>query len=509
VLIRGENVRLPLIAVIHTCGATIFAAHLSLALLSLPQSIALWDGEDAPKAQALAQRIDQTLTSSPMLNRAWGAARGLIETGAEALWSVSASFAISSVAFLLLYLAVLRSQDGETGRRERSAIARWAAAFVAASLFAYPVFTQDFWLSAVWGGMVADGMNPYHQLFGDAQIGSLPVDHPPMAMTYGPLWALISAAVMKASAGQPALTFLLFKVILAASWLLGLRLVLDLASDAAPKVRALAILVYGWLPLGVSQTVAEGHNDIAMAVCALLWLRLTLRSSAASTLALSASALLKYTTLPLYAASAVFAWAWRRSWRDLIIPLVLPVIFIALGLALFFRSFAFFDGLVEMSAWQALRPVDALAALEAFTGLPFRILNPAVLAAFPALALLALYRLKQDPAPASLIAAALALMAAVVFTISKHPWPWYLVWLLPLAALQPFSWLSRFVTGAALAAPFTLTFWWAPQLQEHKEYAALLLYVTALAFTLLSRPCEETVAFYLSGKSSGASAAAE
>jgi alpha-1,6-mannosyltransferase len=330
-------------------------------------------------------------------------------------------------------------------------------------------------------------------------------------MTYGPLWALISAAVMKVAMGQAAAAFLLFKLILAASWLLGLRLVLDLARDASPRQRALAALVYGWIPLGVSQTVAEGHNDIAMAVCALLWLRLTLRNSALSPFALSASVLLKYTTLPLYAAGAVFAWAGRRSWRDLIVPIVLPAIFIALGLAVFFRSFAFFDGLVEMSAWNALRPVDAFAALEAVTGLPFHILNPAVLAAFPALALLALYRLKQHPAPASLMAAALALMAALVFTVIKHPWPWYLVWLLPLAALQPFSWLSRFVTGAALAGPFTLPFWWAPQLQEHKEYAALLLYLSALAFATLLRPREkpQTAALRLDGKPSSAPAPAE
>jgi alpha-1,6-mannosyltransferase len=510
-LLRGKNVRAPLIAVIHICGATIFAAHCALALLSLPQSIALWDGEDAPKAQALGEQIDRTLTATPVLHVAWDAARDAIEDGGDALLSVSAGLGIASAAFLLLTLAVLRSRAGEVGNREAALIARWAAAFVAASLFAYPVFTQDLWLSAVWGGMIADGMNPYHQVFGDAQIGALPLDHAPMAMTYGPLWALISAAVMTVSAGQAALAFLLFKLILAASWLLGLRLVLDLARDASPRRRALAALVYGWTPLGVHQTVAEGHNDIAMAVCALLWLRLALGRSALSPLALCASALVKYTTLPLYAAGAVFAWAGRRSWRDLIGPLALPPIFIALGIALFFRSFAFFDGLREMSAWRALRPVDALAALEGFTGLPFHIFNAAVLALFPALALVALYRLKQNPAPDSLMAAALALMAAVVFTVSNHPWPWFLVWLLPLAALQPFSWLSRFVTGAALAAPFTLPFWWSPHLQEHKQYAALLLYATALAFAALSRPREKarTEAFVLDREPSSAPAPAE
>ena len=77
-----------------------------------------------------------------------------------------------------------------------SLVLKWALAFAFVSCFAYPIFTQDFWLSVVWGDMVASGINPYYEKFTPEMLGGLPLDHFPMTMSYGPLWALISAAIV-------------------------------------------------------------------------------------------------------------------------------------------------------------------------------------------------------------------------------------------------------------------------------------------------------------------------
>ncbi len=228
-----------------------------------------------------------------------------------------------------------------------------------------------------------------------------------------------------------------------------------------------------------------------MAAAMLLWLALTLKRAGLASVALAASVLVKYMTAPLLLVSALLAWRGEKPLRETARAVVLPAILITLGLALFFRSPSFFDGLTEVSAWKALRPIDALAGIEKATGLPLHFLNPVALAIFPVAAALAIYQLWLKPESAQIFHACLAIMAAALLTVVGNIWPWYLAWLLPLAALQPTSLLSRFITGAALAAPFMLLFWWVDEWKELKDYAAVILYASAIGFALAARPRAE------------------
>src|SRR5207344_1864961 len=89
--------------------------------------------------------------------------------------------------------------------------------------------------------------------------------------------------------------------------------------------RCLAIVVFGWTPAGVSQSLAEGHNDIAMVALALLW---------------------------LYLVDALYALRYERiGWRRYALRLAPAA---ALGLAtmaLFYRSPEYFDGVRLIGAW--------------------------------------------------------------------------------------------------------------------------------------------------------------
>ena len=122
--------------------------------------------------------------------------------------------------------------------------------------------------------MAAAGVNPYHTLFTETFLAGLPLDHFPMAMSYGPLWALLSAVVAIVARGNVWATALLFKAVIAAAWIWALVLTDRMVRDKPIRDRCLAIAMLGWIPLGVSQSVAEGHNDIAMIAPALLWLAL-------------------------------------------------------------------------------------------------------------------------------------------------------------------------------------------------------------------------------------------
>ena len=85
------------------------------------------------------------------------------------------------------------------------------------------------------------------------------------------------------------------------------------------------------------------------------------------------------------------------------------------------------------------------------------------------------------------------MMAAVSFSAISHLWPWYLIWTLPLVALVPGWWLSRFILAMAILAPFTVVAWWVPAVEDYKDLAALVMYAGAAMWTLLTAPVEDVV----------------
>ena len=72
----------------------------------------------------------------------------------------------------------------------------------------------------------------------------------------------------------------------------------------------------------------------------------------------------------------------------------------------------------------------------------------------------------MDPSRERTLQAAIGLMAAILFTVVSHLWAWYAIWGLALAALLPTWWLSRFIIGVAILAPFTLAAWWIDDLEQ-------------------------------------------
>jgi hypothetical protein len=389
---------------------------------------------------------------------------------------------IASIAAATLVL-VLSNERHRVAIDDR-AILGWSVAFAVAAVPAYPIFTQDIWLSSAWGRMIASGGNPYHQLFGPPELEGLPLDHFPMPMTYGPLWAVVSGFVMAATGGAPWPAFWILKLILAACWIATLALLALIGRGQPANERALTLAVFGWLPLSVSESIAEAHNDIAMVAPAVLWLRLRLADRPSALYALAASVMFKYVTAPLIAVELILVWMRRRGplWMVLVRWLG-PGLGGLIIFGVFYRSPAFFDGLREMLQWRALRPADAILALGPVLGVAT--VPIAAMSKFPFLVIAGwqLRRLIAEPGRDRAIRASLAVVCAALFGAVSHIWPWFFIWPLALAAAIP-SWaLSRFIVGAALAAPFAITFWWIPELEDHKDQAALFIYFAALIWS--------------------------
>jgi alpha-1,6-mannosyltransferase len=178
----------------------------------------------------------------------------------------------------------------------------------------------------------------------------------------------------------------------------------------------------------------------------------------------------------------------RLSWRQFLLRLIAPALFGLAAFAIFYRSPQFFDGTRLISEWHFLQPRHALEAFDDLIPLSLYPLEIAIAGAFALLTATCLMALYKNPTPEAVAKATLAVMSTISFTVIAHLWPWYLVWTLPLAALVPGWWLSRFVIGVTLLAPFTFAFWWVDALLDYKEWAALAMYAGAFLWTAVTRP---------------------
>lgn len=371
---------------------------------------------------------------------------------------------------------------------------RWGVVFAVLCIPAAPVLVPDFWLSVAWGRTLAAGINPYYSVPA-AATSWLPIDAPIMKMTYGPLWAYVSAAVMKLTGAHALWGALGFKVVLAAMWIGLLHLVRSLVRDRPPFEQVLALVLVGWIPIGVVQTVGDGHNDVAMVGCALLWLYLR-RSGhpMAATAALTASVLFKYASAPLFLVDFLYREPdeTRDPWQMVRRYVPQGVLAGALTLAAFapvFRGIDFFASTTDVHGGRFFLPSDAVLALGTLTHLPLRPLAYVAVGIFPLVTLFALYRYVRDGS-VRLHEAAAAVMLSMLLVGSSHAWPWYVLWYLAFAALMPATGYGRWAMGLALAMPYPLLVWtvW-PHASDLKKFQlpSLLAYGLALGWFWVTR----------------------
>lgn len=480
---------------INLLGAGAVVAHLVQAALSYVQMPALWRDE-GPRALAFFERFYGDLNAIALYR--------LFANKEAIILSYWIPLFVASVAALVLVLILQRSGERLDGGIERL-LFRWAMAFATACFFAFPVFTQDLWLSAAWGRMVAAGVNPYHHHFTAESLAGLPLDHFPMVMSYGPGWALVSAGVAAVAGSSVVLTGVLFKGLTTAAWIGSIVLIGKITASRPVPERCLTLALIGWIPLSVTQTVAEGHNDIVMAAFALLWLRLLLQGRAEAPLALVASALTKYVTAPLFLIDLIVALRRDRiGWRRYLLRLLPVALYAIAAMGLFYRSPHFFDGVRLVNEWHFLQPRDAIITIEFVTGLSLDNVAFLLQALFPVLALYWIVVAAWSPATDNLIKAILTIMASVLFTVSAHVWPWYVLWVFVPAVLLPGWWLSRFCIGVAFMVPFMAGSWWVAPFEDHLGGSAFALYIGAILWAIVTRPARAAASLGAPAASAGA-----
>ena len=463
-------------------------AYASLTVLSFVQAAALWHHRPAPRAQAVFEALARHVEPLSPVAAGWLLDKPAFASAWSVVLAIWIGLAVVSAAVLVLTLMLLNGpQSAASGLPPL--VLRWAYAHAAVCALAWPVFTQDLWLSAVWGRMIAAGANPFHSHFTSATLAGLPLDHFPMPMSYGPLWGILCGGVMLIAGESTFLATALFKAVIAGLWIVSLKLAFRLTEELPQNARCVALLLLGWLPAGVSQSLAEGHNDIAMVALVLAWLLALQRGSKQAPLPLVASVLCKYVTAPLLLIDAIDALRRQKiGWRRYLLRLLVPAGFGLAVMAIFYRSPAFFDGVRLIGTWYFLQPRDAVYAVETVLGLPLQPLALTVTVLFPAYALYATCCAWAEPSTERLLHAGLAVMSAVLFTAVSHLWAWYVIWTLALAVLRPAGWLSRFNIGVAVIAPFTLGSWWLEAFEDYREGVAFAMYALAILWAIVTRP---------------------
>jgi hypothetical protein len=365
-----------------------------------------------------------------------------------------------TICFVVLVVWIDRQDEIHSSAPKQIYI--WSIAFALISAPAFNVLTQDIWLSVVWGRMADVGINPYTHPFTARFAEDLPLDYRPIEATYGPFWILVSSLVTAVAGDHPIASWIILKLVLLLSWLGCLWLVFDLSRSMTTSRRCWAIATVGWLPAGLHNSVAEGHNDVIMVFAALFWLKKIIQPTPIGPIALAASVLMKYVTTPLALIDLLFNrdMAWRPYFRR-VVPAVLLIFLVAAAVISFGGPGT---EMANMASWRFLEPAGVLRAVERMSGLSIPGGNAAKIAIFAFLfggiAFYEIVRLSKQPTEENLYRCCLSVMCLVLFVMVGHVWPWFFVWCLPFAALCSSYWLAWFVVGAAMVAPFSIVHWW-------------------------------------------------
>jgi alpha-1,6-mannosyltransferase len=311
---------------------------------------------------------------------------------------------------------------------------------------AYPIGANDVFEYTAQGELLArHGLNPMvHTL---DEFPDLPwfdhivwLDH---VSYYGPVWSWIEAGIVKVFGTADLVRLVIaFKLAAVSAYLVSCLLIVRILRDRAPRTVVSGLLMFAWNPLVLFEVAVNAHNDMLVGTLILagvfFWQQRRLLWMLAM---LTLAALVKApaaVVLPLF---AVAAWRSEPEYRrrqfliqgGLVMLGVAGAAYLSLpeglaGLSNLPKLGGFFTQslptVIKLS-WQLFVP-EAVARAAAFV---------AVLCLLGSLVLRQIRAINRTPAQAELH----VFNALLFLLLLCIPWfqAWYLLWILPLAAVYP------------------------------------------------------------------------
>lgn len=353
-------------------------------------------------------------------------------------WFVLVMAALA-VLYVAAYAVALRIKDHHAGVLAFLV----AAALILTAIPMFPGGAQDVYHN------VADARTLW--VYHENPISTPPAAHPgdPIAgqlftwqditSSYGPVWYIVSGAPLPFTHDGLVRNLVGQKVLLSAFLLATLWLVYITVRARWPERATAAVVLLGWSPLALWEVPGNAHNDIVMMFFAVAALACVLRGRwlwAFPLLALGVGA--KFTMLAL--APLLFVWLWRRLPRDQRRTLYASVgVSVALLAVIYLPFLLGGSGLANTSALRD-RFISSPASLTIAFLMQYVSLSRAedvaralAVVAFAAGYGVVLYRCWRGSL--SLTLAAFWAVFLLLVLPTWWFWPWYTMWLLPLAAL--------------------------------------------------------------------------
>ncbi|MGD9891849.1 MAG: glycosyltransferase family 39 protein [Dehalococcoidia bacterium] len=305
---------------------------------------------------------------------------------------------------------------------------------------------------------------------------------------YGPLWAQIAAVPVWVAGDHLRAAVLGFKVIGVVSFLAIVALVYATARRVRPDLAIPAFVFVAWNPLLLFESAANAHNDIVMVAFTALALYCAARRNWTLAFpALAAAVLVKFTTGLLGPLLLIWAWQTTRGRpverRQIIVGLGLAVCLTVVCYALFWTGADTFRALtgaagdaLNSPGWLLREVLERLGVSERAAGIVVTL----PLALLFAAAYIVLLRgtksgdrlpsgsagilpasMSSDRTFPSFVWCGVAALTAYLWLASWWFWPWYVTWVLPLAALlagQPIARFTLLWSLGAMAAYIPITF---------------------------------------------------
>lgn len=274
----------------------------------------------------------------------------------------------------------------------------------------------------------------------DPYLHYVPPWHQGVPAPYGPAWALLTGLPSLLPQGRPEAVLLGYKA-LASLFLLGTGGVLWAAlGPMGPEARRRGLVLFAWNPLLVISAAVDGHNDTAMMFFAVVAVAASLRERwSVAFPALIVAALVKYVAVLL--APLLLAYAWLRGApgrrREAVLAAVLAVV-LGIGLlAPFWEGMDTFRALrIDQRSWFANSLAEvALLGLAKVLPLEQSMQAARALAASAFLAPYLLLLLRPGMQGEGLVWSCYQSMFLYLTVGSTLFYPWYVAWVLPLAAL--------------------------------------------------------------------------
>jgi hypothetical protein len=262
---------------------------------------------------------------------------------------------------------------------------------------------------------------------------------------YGPAWAVLTAVPLLAGHGGLIATYIAFKVVAVAFYLLAAVVIFHAVRFLRPGQEWGAVVLWSWNPLVLMYVAGNGANDVIMMGLALLALYLALRQrwrGAFPVLALAT--LVKFVTallVPLFVFYA-FLTTPREKWRSLFESLAVSALISLVLYAPFFRGKVTFTTLRNQASQFTDSPPALMLRMlaQVFSPRTAEILTKGVALSLFALAYVLivrrLYVRRHLQTSYGLVDAAFGVMCAYLLLSVFWFQPWYLLWLISIGAFS-------------------------------------------------------------------------